>query len=242
MFDRKEFRSGKELQLNFISNLKEMFQKVHPDLINNITFRIGAKDKQIYLNSTDDFLLNNVQLFIENYLKLYVNFMERKLPLFGNFECLEIRLKDLNELSNCDELFNYKYLYQIINFELEHFFKSFISNKLSYRKYQYTNLVLNQFGDQYKIPFEVQKIIEDMINIPDNYKYMVFYELVEKCKIITDKNNININDLCCHYNLDLKIKKNIEDYIFVNRSFNEKMELRNEIMNIYTNEKLNINH
>ena len=174
------FRSDKELQVNFISNLQKTLEKVHPDYINNITFRIGAKDKQIYLNSSDNFLLNNVQLFIENNLKLYINFMERKLPLFGIIECLEIRFNDLNKSCNWDELFNSKYLYKIINFELEHFFKCFITNKLSYRKYQYTNKVLNHFGDQYKLPYEVQKIIEDMINIPDNYKYRIFYELVEK--------------------------------------------------------------
>ena len=132
--------------------------------------------------------------------------MERKLPLFGIIECLEIRFNDLNKSCNWDELFNSKYLYKIINFELEHFFKCFITNKLTYRKYQYTNKVLNHFGDQYKLPYEVQKIIEDMINIPDNYKYRIFYELVEKCKIIIDKNN-HINDLCCHYNFDHKIKK-----------------------------------
>ena len=242
MFDQKEFRSGKELQLNFISNLKEMFQKVHPDLINNITFRIGGKDKQIYLNSSDDFIISTVQFFIENKLRLYIKFMQRKLPLFGIVECLEIRLNDLNKLNNSDELFNFRDLYKIINFELEHFFEYFISNKLIYRKYELTNLALNQIGDKYKIPFEVQKIIEDMINIPDNYKYRIFYELVEKCKIIIDKNKYHINDLCCHYRFDHKIKKNIEDYMYINRSFNEKMELRNEIMNIYTNEKLNINH
>ena len=77
MFNQKEFVSGRELELNFICNLENIFQKVHPDFINNIIFRPGSKNNQIYLNSSDDFLLNNVQLFIENYLKLYINFIER---------------------------------------------------------------------------------------------------------------------------------------------------------------------
>lgn len=240
MYDETDFGSGKELELNFISNLEKTFQKVHPDFINNIIFRSGSKDKQIYLNSSDDFIISIVQLFIENKLRLYIKFMQRKLPLFGLVECLEIRLNDLNKLYNSDELFNFRDLHKIINFELEHFFEYFISNKVIYRNYERTNLALNQIGAKYKIPFEVQKIIEDMINIPDNYKYRIFNELIEKCKIIINKNNYNINDLCYHYKLDHKIKKNIEDYMFINRSFNEKMKLRNEIMNIYMNEKLNL--
>ena len=72
-----------------------------------------------------------------------------------------------------------------------------------------------------------------------NLTYKIFYEMIEKCKNIIDKNHYHINDLCYHYKLDYKIKKNIEDYMYINRTFSEKMKLRNEIMNIYTNEKLN---